>query len=81
MGKVRQINILFFTTTSLILKIVSHTRQKLTKDITKESIFTILGTSRLKTLMILKVFTAKIRCICMLIMKVDILKKKMEINI
>ena len=34
--------------------------------------------SQIKTLMILRVFTARILCICVLIMQVDILKKKNE---
>ena len=38
-------------------------------------IFTILDTSQLKKLMIVKIFTVWILCICLLIMQVDILKK------
>ena len=34
-----------------------------------------------KKLMIVKIFTVRILCICLLIMRADISKKKMEINI
>ena len=44
-------------------------------------IFATLDTSQFKKLMIVKIFTVWILCICLLIMQVDILKKKMEKNI
>ena len=43
-------------------------------------IFTALDKSRLKQLLIVKIFTLEILCTCRLITQVDILKKKMEIN-
>ena len=39
-----------------------------------------IGYITIKKLVIVKLFTAQIFCICLLIMQVDILKKKMEIN-
>ena len=44
-------------------------------------IFTTLNTSQLKKLMNVKLFLVYILCIWVLIMRVDILKEKMEINI
>ena len=40
-----------------------------------------MDTSKLKKLMIMRVFIVYILCICVLIKQVGILKKKMEINI
>ena len=48
----------------------------MTKSITKALIFTTLDTLRLKKLMIMKISTVWILCICVLIMQVDILKKE-----
>ena len=39
------------------------------------------GNITIKKLMIVKIFTVRILCICLLIMRADISKKKMEINI
>ena len=48
----------------------------MTKSRTKTLIFTILDTSQLKKLMIMRAFIAWILCICVLIMQVDLLNKK-----
>ena len=50
------------------------------KNHTKTLVFITLYILQLKKLMIMKVFTAYILCICLLIMQMDILRKKMEIN-
>ena len=49
---------------------------KIDKNINKVLVFTTLDTSQLKGLMIVKIFTVYILCICLLIKQVDILKKK-----
>ena len=49
------------------------------KSLTKALIFTTLDTSQIKIFMIMRVFIVWILCICILVMRVDILKKKMEI--
>ena len=49
------------------------------KSLTKALIFTTLDTSQIKIFMIMRVFIVWILCICILVMQVDILKKKMEI--
>ena len=50
----------------------------MTKNNSKALIFTILGISQRKKLMIVKIFTVWILCICVLIMQVDTLRKKNE---
>ena len=61
MGVVKQIDIknrnYYFTTTGLILKILSQTCEKLTRHDTKTLVFTTLGILQLKKLMIVKIFT------------------------
>ena len=54
---------------------------KIDKSITKALVFTILDTLQLKKLAIVKIFTVQILYICLLIMQVDILKKKTETEI
>ena len=54
--------------------------KKLYKIIDIVDIDTTLDTSQLKSLMIMRVFMVEILCICVLVVQVDILKKKMEIN-
>ena len=49
---------------------------KLTKNHTKSLVFTTLDTLQLKKLMIVKIFTVLILCICVLIMQMGILKKR-----
>ena len=66
---------IIFTTTS-ISKMLMPSCYKLTKNHTKTFEFTTLDTSRRKELMIMKTFTVGIHCIYLLIMQIDILKKK-----
>ena len=68
--------LIIFTTIILISNFSCKTCQKSTKKTTKGLTFTTLDTSQSKKLMIMKVFTAKIHFIWVLIMQVDILKKK-----
>ena len=83
MGKIRQTNIEnwtnYFYNDIFNRKNLSQTCQKFTKNHTK-TVFTTLHISELKKLMIVKIFTVWILCIWVLIMKVDTLRKKMEIN-
>ena len=84
MGEVKQINIknrtYYFYNDIIDLKNFEPNLLKITKSRTETLIFTTLDTSQLKKLRIMRVFIAWILCICVLIMQVDILKKKIEIN-
>ena len=48
----------------------------MTKNHTKTLVFTTLDILQLKKLMIVKIFTVLILCICVLIMQTDMLRKK-----
>ena len=80
MGKVKQIeikNLIYYFYNDVInLKNFESNMLKVERNITKALIFIILDTLQLKKLMIVKIFTVGILCICLLIMQVDILKKK-----
>ena len=80
MGVVKQINIK--NRTYYIYNDIINSKNfdamllKIDKNHKKTLIFTTLDTSQLKKLMIMRVFIVQILCICVLIMQVDILKKK-----
>ena len=84
MGEVKQINIknrtYYFYNDMINLKHFDSNFLKIDKKHYKGINIYYIGYITIKKLMILRVFTAGILCICVLIMQVDILKKKMEIN-
>ena len=85
MGEVKQINIknrtYYFYNDIINIKNLESKLLKIDKkNHTKTLVFTILDILQLKKLMIAKIFTVWILCICLLIMKTDILKQKMKIN-
>ena len=84
MGKIRQINIknwtYYFYNDIIDLKKFNSNLLKITKKSYKTLVFTTLDISQLKKMVIVKIFTVWIVCICVLIMQVDILKKEMETN-
>ena len=71
----QKLNISFSQRHDQSQKISSQTK-KYTKNITKALIFTTLDRSQLKKLRIVKIFIVLNLCIYLLIMHVDILKKK-----
>ena len=85
MGETKQINIknqtYYFYNDIIDLKAFDAKLLKIDKKLYKTLDIYYIGTSQLKKLMIMRVFIARILCICILIMQVDILKNKMEINI
>ena len=85
MGETKQINIknqtYYFYNDIIDLKAFDTKLLKIDKKPYKTLDIYYIGTSQLKKLMIMRVFIARILCICILIMQVDILKNKMEINI
>ena len=84
MEKVKQIEIkdrtYYFYNDIINLKNFESNLLKIDKKHYKRIDVYYIGYIQLKRLMIVKIFTVKILCICLLIMQVDILKKKMEIN-
>ena len=80
MGEVKKINIkswtYYFYIDIIDLKKFDARLLKIDKNHIKTLAFTILDTLQLKKLMIVKVFTVLILCICELIMQTDILKEK-----
>ena len=81
MGEVKQINIknrnYYFYNDKISLQNSDARLLKVDKKSYKTLTFTTLDTLRLKKSMIMRVFIAQILCICVLIMQVDILKKKL----
>ena len=78
MGEVKQINIKNRTFPSTFINIKNFDARLLKNDkkLYKGIAFTTLGISQRKKLMIVKIFIALNRCIYLLIMQVDMLKKK-----
>ena len=85
MGTVKQIDIknrtYYFYNDIIYLESFKSNLLKIDKkNHIKTLVFTILDILQVKKLMIVKIFTALIFCIYLLIMRVDILREKMEIN-
>ena len=80
MGTIRQIDIknrtYYFYNDMIDIRNFDVRLLKIDKNDIKTLVFTILHILKLKKLMIVKIFTALILCICLLIKQVDILKKK-----
>ena len=80
MGTIRQIDIknrtYYFYNDMIDIRNFDVRLLKIDKNDIKTLVFTILHILKLKKLMIVKIFTALILCICLLIMQMDILKKK-----
>ena len=85
MGEVKEINIknrtYCFYNDVIDLKDFEPNLLKIDKKSYKNIDIYYIGYITIKKLMIMRVFIVQILCICVLIMQVDILKKKMEINI
>ena len=85
MGRVKQINIknrtYYFYSDMLNIKKFVPNLLKIGKKSYKNIGIYNKGNITFKKLMIVKIFTVRILCICLLIMRADISKKKMEINI
>ena len=80
MGTIRQIDIknrtYYFYNDMIDIRNFDVRLLKIDKNDIKTLVFTILHILKLKKLMIVKIFTALILCICLLIKQMDILKKK-----
>ena len=80
MGTIRQIDIknrtYYFYNDMINIRNFDVRLLKIDKNDIKTLVFTILHILKLKKLMIVKIFTALILCICLLIKQMDILKKK-----
>ena len=80
MGETKQINIknqtYYFYNDIIDLKAFDAKLLKIDKKLYKTLDIYYIGTSQLKKLMIMRVFIARILCICILIMQRDILNKK-----
>ena len=80
MGEIKKytlkIELIIFTVTLSISKLLMQDYWKLTKNHTKTLVFTTLGISQRKKLINVMIFTVRILYICVLIMQMDILKKK-----
>ena len=80
MGETKQINIknqtYYFYNDIIDLKAFDAKLLKIDKKLYKTLDIYYIGTSQLKKLMIMRVFIARILCICILIMQGDILNKK-----
>ena len=80
MGTIKQIDIknrtYYFYNDMIDIRNFDVRLLKIDKNDIKTLVFTILHILKLKKLMIVKIFTALILCICLLIMQMDILKKK-----
>ena len=80
MGEIKQINIknrtYYFYNDIIDLKDFDARLLKIDKKSSKTLVFTILDILQLKNLMIVIIFTVLILCICVLIMRMDKLKKK-----
>ena len=84
MGEVKQINIkngtYYFYNDMIILKNFEPILLKIDRKSYKNIGIYGIAILQLKKLIIMKIFTAWILCICVLIMQADVLKKKMKIN-
>ena len=84
MGTIRQIDIknrtYYFYNDMIDIRNFDVRLLKIDKNDIKTLVFTILHILKLKKLMIVKIFTALILCICLLIKQMDILKKKGRTN-
>ena len=80
MGTIKQIDIknrtYYFYNDMIDIRNFDVRLLKIDKNDIKTLVFIILDILKLKKLMIVKIFTALILCICLLIMQMDILKKK-----
>ena len=80
MGEVKQINIengtYYFYKDTINIKNFELKLLKIDKKSYKTLVFTILDVLQLKKLMIVKIFTTLILCIYILLMQMDILKKR-----
>ena len=80
MGTIKQIDIknrtYYFYNDMIDIRNFDVRLLKIDKNDIKTLVFTILHILKLKKLMIVKIFTALILCICLLIKQMDILKKK-----
>ena len=80
MGEVKQINIengtYYFYKDTINIKNFELKLLKVDKKSYKTLVFTILDVLQLKKLMIVKIFTTLILCIYILLMQMDILKKR-----
>ena len=80
MGEVKQINIengtYYFYKDTINIKHFELKLLKIDKKSYKTLVFTILDVLQLKKLMIVKIFTTLILCIYILLMQMDILKKR-----
>ena len=80
MGTIRQIDIknrtYYFYNDMIDIRNFDVRLLKIDKNDIKTLVFIILDILKLKKLMIVKIFTALILCICLLIKQMDILKKK-----
>ena len=80
MGTIRQIDIknrtYYFYNDMIDIRNFDVRLLKIDKNDIKTLVFIILDILKLKKLMIVKIFTALILCISLLIMQMDILKKK-----
>ena len=85
MGPLKQINIknrtYYFYNDMIDLENFVSSLLKIDKNHVKTLLFTTLGILQLKKLMIVKIFTVEILCIYLLIMPVDLSKKKVWTNI
>ena len=85
MEKVKQIEIknrtYSFYNDMINLKNFESNLLKIEKSITKALICTTMVTLQLQKICDWEIFTVKVLCICLLMMQVGILKKKMEISI
>ena len=80
MGTIKQIDIknrtYYFYNDMIDIRNFDVRLLKIDKNDIKTLVFIILDILKLKKLMIVKIFTALTLCICLLIMQMDILKKK-----
>ena len=80
MGTIKQIDIknrtYYFYNDMIDIRNFDVRLLKIDKNDIKTLVFIILDILKLKKLMIVKIFTALILCICLLIMQMDIFKKK-----
>ena len=85
MGPLKQINIknrtYYFYNDMIDLENFVSSLLKIDKNHVKTLLFITLGILQLKKLIIVKIFTVEILCIYLLIMPVDISKKKVWTNI
>ena len=85
MGPLKQINIknrtYYFYNDMIDLENFVSSLLKIDKNHVKTLLFITLGIFQLKKLIIVKIFTVEILCIYLLIMPVDISKKKVWTNI